>query len=219
MASRPIVRRLAAFATAAVLVVTGATTALANVANPSGGIDVTHPDFDTISLSGTWTWPDMKFPCTDRWVGWAVDWGDSVLDAPVGLGLPTALGNRVGSTNWYVGTPDDNTVHTNMDCGVSSAPDVNSKGKSYVVGTWGPIEHQYAIPGEYKVCVLMYDIHLKRPRRGHSDSPTPASATELIAGGSTRRDHNHDNSAEENGLTPFLQEEGGPCTTVFVGEQ
>jgi hypothetical protein len=218
MASRPIARRLVAFAAAAVLVITGATTALANVANPTGEIERTVQG-NYLTIWGTWAWPDMKLPCTDRWVGWAIDWGEWTDDQ-----VPVRIGNQVGTTDWFVGGPGDNAVYTNQDCGSSSLV-TNSKGKYYPVGTWGPISHTYpSRPGEYKVCVLLYDIHLKPAPRGRGigapsgpSSPSPKSATELIAGGTTRNDHNRDNGAENGGLLPDI--EGGPCTIISVGDE
>jgi hypothetical protein len=211
--SRPVARRLFTVVATLTIVLAGAATALGNVANP----DQINQSVDgmTLTLSGTWTWPDMAVPCKDRWVGWAVDWGVSTEG-------PTRVGHQVGTTAWYVGEvgqPGDNAVHTNQDCGVSSDPAVNGKGKFYAVGQWGEISHLYTEPGEYKVCVLMYDIHLNAARRGRGPGPfvtlQPKSATELIAGGTTRQDHNQDNSAEKNGLLPDV--ESGPCISVEIG--
>ena len=183
----PTARRLTALLAAAALSSSMAAVTFADAGNPET-IDAPQVSGQTVTLSGTWTWFSRQGEgCKVRWVGWAVDWGD-----------PNAPGTQVGNTGWFVGTPDDNTVHTNGDCGTINADD-------FPVGTWGPISHEYSEPGDYDACVLIYDIHV-------NDLDLPS---ELTAGGSGNSSHNNDNSAETNGLTP-TGGQGGPCIGVSI---
>ena len=147
-----------------------------------------------MTLTGTWQWDRNQCDAVnDRYVGWAVDWDDP--NAPGHL-VPA---NKKGGQSYLVGTPNDNTVHTNGDCGAPGGPGVQ--------GTWGPISHTYAAPGQYEVCVVTYDIH-----RGDEGK---VGGHGLIAGGP---DRNKDNSVEKNAFTP---NQGGvdcaPTTIVIPG--
>lgn len=165
-------RRLGALAGAFLLTFGLVSSVFANAANPESiKVEVSGT---SVTLSGTWSWLSQPGACSDRWVGWAVDWAD-----------PNSAGNAVGNTGFDVGTPSDNAVHTNENCGALD--------NGLRVGTWGDISHTYSEAGTYHACVLMYDIHQK---------DGVAKSGELIAGGA---DRNKDNSAETNGQTP----EGG----------
>jgi uncharacterized repeat protein (TIGR01451 family) len=187
-----LLRRFGALVGATLLTLGMAVSVLADAANPDViNVQVTGT---TVTLSGTWSWVSRTGEgcdaATDRMVGWAVDWGD-----------PNAPGNDVpGKTStdphWSVGTPTDNTVHTNLDCG-TIGPD------NYPIGTWGPISHTYTQSGDYTVCVLMYDIF----RTGRDLHIVQSGNHSIVAGGP---DRNRDNSSETNGLTP-TGATAGPC--------
>src|SRR5205085_11241309 len=135
-------RRWIGAALISVLVVAAwAVAAFASSGSPTGSVSATTNGL-TASLSGTWSWSDLKSPCgpgtgPNRAVGWAVQWGDS------------STGNSVLSkgsspkTYFHVGTGSDNTVRRSTlngglgDCGTAAVGQPAS-------GTWGPISHTYA---------------------------------------------------------------------------
>ncbi|HVA85453.1 MAG TPA: hypothetical protein VNF73_03930 [Candidatus Saccharimonadales bacterium] len=166
-----VVRRSLALAVAAVLGFAMVATVLGDAADP-GTITASISGF-TATVSGTWTWSSQKAPCTDRWVGWAINWDD-----PVDAGNPVSNG-------YSVGTATDNTVHTNQDCG-SAIP-----GGKGVQGSWGSLSHTYPRAGTYTVCAVMYDIHIDKGR--------PTDPKSVVAGGSGR---NTDNSVDGSHESP-----------------
>lgn len=130
---------------------------LADAGNPAtvNAPVLSGPNNLTVTLSGTWSW--NRDNC-DRFVGWAIDWDD-----------PAAAGNRIATSDFYVGTPTDNTVHTAMNCG-------NPPGQS---GTWGPISHTYAQAGTYQACAVIYDLHLETKKTDKLNGAINASVTTI----------------------------------------
>ncbi|MFO1539794.1 MAG: hypothetical protein ACKOTZ_05005, partial [Chloroflexota bacterium] len=151
-------------------------------------IDVEQDGY-TVTLTGTWEWPQKNAPCgpgtrTNRAAGWAVDWDEGFT----GNAVPSKKGPA--GLMYHMGSADDNLVNRSSannglgDCGVAA----DGGG---VTGTWGPISYTYAAPGTYEVCVLLYDVRYKQ-----SGGQTVVYDTkQLVAGGSNR---NRDNSAETN---------------------
>jgi len=182
-------RTAAAALLAAGFLLAGAASVLADAPDPAT-IDV-ETDGLTVTVSGTWVWPEQDDPCgpgtrTNRAAGWAADWGDGWTgnfvqgkDAPRGTGF-------------HMGGPTDNVVYRSDandgrgDCG-SALPGGG------VTGSWGPLSHTYAEPGTYELCVVTYDVHYTMT----GGVPVPKAAKELLAGGPV---HNPDNSAQKNYL-------------------
>lgn len=174
---------------AAGFVLLGAASVLADAPDPAT-IDVTA-DGLTVTVSGTWVWPEQDEPCgpgtrTNRAAGWAADWGDGFAgnfvqsrDAPKGTGF-------------HMGGPTDNLVYRSDandgrgDCGTGLPG-------GGVAGAWGPLSHTYAEPGTYTLCVVTYDVHYTMV----GGVPVPKAAKEVLAGGAI---HNPDNSAQKNYL-------------------
>jgi hypothetical protein len=98
---------------------------------------------------------------------------------------------------FHVGTAADDTVHRSSANG--GLGDCGSAISGPAHGTWGPIAHTYSQPGTYSACVIIYDVHYRKPPAG---GPVPADSTELVAGSNSAvykpNDHNADNSAEGN---------------------
>lgn len=187
---------------AAALVLAGAAAVTADSADPVT-IDV-QQDGLTVTLSGTWKWLEKSAPCgpgtlTNRATGWQADWDDGFTGNPV----PSRRG-PIGLF-YHMGSPTDNLVYRSSandgrgDCGVAAPSGPG------VVGTWGPISHTYAEPGEYNVCVLMYDVRYKRTTTGQI---VLSDAKQLRAGGPNR---NRDNSAETNNYAA-----GNQCAAQVV---
>ena len=131
-------RRIVALPAAVVLALWLAGTAVADSGSPTSittdinGLEVT--------VSGTWTW-DAQACNNDsqQIVGWAVAWGEPGYTAnPV---------PKVGGGSYFMGDADQgNTVVTAGDpC--TSFP-----------GDWGDLSHTYAAPGQYDICVIIYDL-------------------------------------------------------------
>jgi hypothetical protein len=121
----------------------------------------------TVKVSGDWTWDqDSCGNNNDKIVGWAVDWGvPGYTDNPV---------PKSGGGNFYMGdSVQGNTVFT-----------IGEKCGSFP-GPWGPLSHTYAEPGEYDICVIIYDMRDGVTSGNHSNQ----------AGGD---DRNTDNSVEKN---------------------
>jgi uncharacterized repeat protein (TIGR01451 family) len=174
----------------------GAVGALASSGTATGSVTVTTNGL-TATLSGTWSWPDMKAPCgpgtmADRAVGWAVQWGDGFTGNRV-----LAKGSKPAAAYYDVGTASDNIVHRSSangglgDCGTTASGPAH--------GTWGPIMHTYAQPGTYTACVVIYDVHYRKTDSGQI---APTDSKQLVAGSNATPyrpgDHNSDNSAENN---------------------
>lgn len=187
---------------AAALVLVGAAAVSADSPDPVT-IEV-EQDGLTVTLSGTWKWLEKFAPCgpgtlTNRAAGWQADWDDGFTGNPV----PSKRG-PIGLF-YHMGSRTDNLVYRSSanggrgDCGVAAT---NAPG---VVGTWGPISHTYAEPGEYNVCVLMYDVRYKRTTTGQI---VLSDAKQLQAGGPNR---NRDNSAETNNYAA-----GDQCAAQIV---
>ncbi|MFO1541464.1 MAG: hypothetical protein ACKOTZ_13655 [Chloroflexota bacterium] len=180
-------RTVAAALLAAGFLLAGAASVLADAPDPAT-IDV-ETDGLTVTVSGSWTWPEQDAPCgpgtrTNRAAGWAADWGDGWTgnvvqsrDAPAGTGF-------------HMGGATDNVVYRSAangglgDCGTA----IPGGG---VTGTWGPLSHTYAEPGSSTLCVVAYDVHYTMV----GGVPVPKAARELLAGGPV---HNPDNSAQKN---------------------
>jgi len=176
-----------AFATfaAAILLLVFAAVALADSPNPTTIQSAVSGN--TVTLNGTWAWNRKTCnAATDRFVGWEVDWGDNTQFNPI---------KSKSGFVYHMGTQTDNVVDTHHDCGTPGGPGVT--------GTWGPINHTYATPGNYKVCVVTYDIHVNEEFK--------ASGHNRIAGGPN---HNSDNSIESNAFTP--QQGGVDCIAATV---
>ncbi|MFO1539793.1 MAG: hypothetical protein ACKOTZ_05000 [Chloroflexota bacterium] len=187
---------------AGALVLALASAAAADSADPVT-VDVVQ-DGLTVTFSGTWGWTSKFAPCgpgttTNRSVGWQADWDDGFTGNPV----PSKRGPA--GLLYHMGSATDNAIYRSSangglgDCGIA-AP--NGAG---VVGTWGPISHTYAEPGEYHVCVLMYDVRYTQTTTGRT---VVRDARQLVAGGANR---NRDNSAETNNYAA-----GNQCAAEVV---
>jgi hypothetical protein len=128
----------------------------------------------TVTASGTWTWLSQANPSASKidWTGYAIDWGDF-------------NGNAVGTYN--VGTATDNLVRQTATTGSS--------------GSWGPLDHTYAAPGTYTICVIMYDLGNQTPIKTTGLQSTQAGGT----------GHNADNSVENQYVPPVK------CMDVVIG--
>lgn len=170
--------RVGGASTASVLL---ALAAFAGIANAHTGKPATisaSANGTQVSVHGTWTWSSQATATLQYRIGYAVDWGD------------VTSGNAVSTFHIGDGTAATNLVLTNVS---------PSSGAS---GAWGPATHNYAAPGTYNVCVIMYDVG---PVTATSQ-PTSGQFS-LVAGGTG---HNPDNSVEEL-MSPATQ-----CTQVQV---
>jgi hypothetical protein len=152
----------------------------AGVANAGTGsptsIHVVSQSGLTVEVSGNWSWPEEATASVLSYAGYAIDWGD------------VTSGNQLGS--YHIG---DGTAATN----VVLQPTSPAQGAS---GTWGPLSHTYAQPGDYTVCAIMYDLGESLPFKTTGYQGLKATGTS----------HNTDNSVEQN------NEPSVACTTVSV---
>jgi len=208
MNNRAFGRRTLAIVGASTMVLALATSVFANAANPGSTVTPTV-DGLKVTLSGTWTWLkdeggqgcDGGLLTGKRDVGFAADWGDAFAGNFVqSKGAADGVGYNVGDAL-------DNIVHQRAaeDIGACAGDAENS------TGSWGPISHTYAAAGTYTVCVLMYDIHYSDAER-----TTLNDASELVASGASKDDHNKDNSAETNGFVAGGPDCAGATTTIVI---
>lgn len=167
-------RRLGAIAGAALLTFGVVATVFADSGNPLT-ISADPPVGNTVTVSGTWNWDrcDDADP-SDRYVGWAVDWGDDFT----GNELPGA------STTYNMGEPgtypdtQGNHIFSPLDTGdPTNCVGDGSAGSG--TGTWGPLSHTYAEPGTYDVCVVIYDIHTAFTKITKLDGAIDSSTTTI----------------------------------------
>jgi hypothetical protein len=193
-------RRLGLTATCVVLAFAAwsANAALGSAGSGTGAISVTRSGL-SVTLQGTWSWPDVSAPCGPgtpggHAAGWAVQWGDGFTGNRV-----LAKGSKPPGSYFSVGTATDDAVHLSTangglgDCGTAASGPAS--------GTWGPIAHTYAQPGTYTACVVIYDVQYAKGAPGQPPSTTDPK--QLVAGSNATPyrpgDHNSDNSGETGG--------------------
>jgi hypothetical protein len=141
-----------------------------------GSIHVAGQTGQTVTVSGTWNWAEMVTHTTKSYAGYAIDWGD------------VTSGNQLGVYHIGDGTPATNVVLQ------PTSPDRGSS------GNWGPASHTYAAPGEYQICVIVYDLGEVKPFK-------TTGYHSLKATGTSR---NSDNSVDQK-IDP-----GAACTKVEI---